>query len=841
MATTTLPKLEERIRRLEAEFGKQLKDARLLGRRVDAIPRQFSLGVKAGVLAGEGLYGTTQLNVGAGYGIIVNEDSIEVDITTLHTPVTIGTTLSSIIALDTPGTPQGLIANGAIARGDLWVADAAPNMSRLPIGGAGTFLGSDGSGPSWTVLPGSFTGFANPSAQVGLTPVNGAATTAMRSDGAPALDQGISPAWTSNHEWTSATSARPILTIRNTNADTEPGSIFFFKDTVSPADDDELGIIEFFGRTSTAALERYGYILAESSDVTNADTGGSLDFRVAMNAVESSLLHLQGFNGVVDQGEVVVNEAGNDVDFLVRASGAASALSVQGSSGRVGMNVPAPDAQLSIDQPAAAAAIPALKVDQADVSEPCILYSVSGADADIVLWELEVTGTPSLFWDESQNALQFSHALSIRATPALASGLYVPWVAGDALGATAYFGSDNASNNETAVFAISDSGDAIIGLSEDADGILGITNAADATANGVKGSATDTGRGVYGTSGAGIGGEFASGTGYALIANLTGAGSAIVEFRDNGTPVLTIQDGGQADFLEYLRHLGDLDTFWRFQTDRASLDCGGVTFLDAVEAATDYLKLLDGLNVIGPTTSNTNMTVGLMLDQGPADDEAVNIRSDVGAVWAGVETGTWLTLQKAEGVAGGVNFRAFKDSGGVNHSAIRLSAFLEEDCDIDKTTAARGITEIQAYQTDGTTIENTVANGNLLAIITFRGGTTVATHWFDEDGDIGYGGALVPFDDLEDAEMARDLQLVLTGRQGMRYDQDAMIEAGILHPSKHGIMVSHKKMTALQLGADAQAYDDRLHIWDECYAARDERHEMIQRIEYLERQLARTQ
>lgn len=50
-------------------------------------------------------------------------------------------------------------------------------------------------------LPGGFTGFANPTAMVGLTAVNGnpATTTAMRSDAAPALDQGITPVWTNLH------------------------------------------------------------------------------------------------------------------------------------------------------------------------------------------------------------------------------------------------------------------------------------------------------------------------------------------------------------------------------------------------------------------------------------------------------------------------------------------------------------------------------------------------------------------------------------------------------------------------------------------------------------------
>lgn len=46
--------------------------------------------------------------------------------------------------------------------------------------------------------------FANPTALVGLTAVNGVATTAMRSDAAPALDQSITPNWTGAHVWGTA-------------------------------------------------------------------------------------------------------------------------------------------------------------------------------------------------------------------------------------------------------------------------------------------------------------------------------------------------------------------------------------------------------------------------------------------------------------------------------------------------------------------------------------------------------------------------------------------------------------------------------------------------------------
>lgn len=59
-------------------------------------------------------------------------------------------------------------------------------------------------------------GAANPSASVGLSAVNGSATTFMRSDAAPALSQSIAPTWTGNHIW-APTSGVPI-TINGTAA-----------------------------------------------------------------------------------------------------------------------------------------------------------------------------------------------------------------------------------------------------------------------------------------------------------------------------------------------------------------------------------------------------------------------------------------------------------------------------------------------------------------------------------------------------------------------------------------------------------------------------------------------
>ena len=51
----------------------------------------------------------------------------------------------------------------------------------------------------------SLTGLANPSATIGMTATNGSATTAMRSDAAPAINAGITPAWTGTHTFSNST------------------------------------------------------------------------------------------------------------------------------------------------------------------------------------------------------------------------------------------------------------------------------------------------------------------------------------------------------------------------------------------------------------------------------------------------------------------------------------------------------------------------------------------------------------------------------------------------------------------------------------------------------------
>lgn len=95
--------------------------------------------------------------------------------------------------------------------GDTLYSSATNVLSKLAGNTSTTkqFLTQTGNGatsaaPVWGTiasgdLPGSFSGFANPSGLIGLAATNGVATTATRSDATHALDQSIAPTWTGTH------------------------------------------------------------------------------------------------------------------------------------------------------------------------------------------------------------------------------------------------------------------------------------------------------------------------------------------------------------------------------------------------------------------------------------------------------------------------------------------------------------------------------------------------------------------------------------------------------------------------------------------------------------------
>lgn len=118
--------------------------------------------------------------------------------------------------LNLSATSSQLVFQSAGVTGTISWAPATSNKTiTLPngstdftaTGGTGQFLKQSSAGAAITVatiassdLPGSFSGFANPTNPgVNLTGSNGSATTAMRSDAVLILDQSIAPTWSGTH------------------------------------------------------------------------------------------------------------------------------------------------------------------------------------------------------------------------------------------------------------------------------------------------------------------------------------------------------------------------------------------------------------------------------------------------------------------------------------------------------------------------------------------------------------------------------------------------------------------------------------------------------------------
>lgn len=121
-------------------------------------------------------------------------------VTSLSSLTTVGTITSG--GLGTGAVLGGVTMTlGTDATGDIYYRNSGGVLTRLAIGSSGNVLTVSGGLPAWGSAGGGTAG--NPTASVGLSAVNGVASTYMRSDAAPALDQTIAPTWTGRHTFAS--------------------------------------------------------------------------------------------------------------------------------------------------------------------------------------------------------------------------------------------------------------------------------------------------------------------------------------------------------------------------------------------------------------------------------------------------------------------------------------------------------------------------------------------------------------------------------------------------------------------------------------------------------------
>ena len=202
--------------------------------------------------------------------------------------------------------------------------------------------------------------------------------------------------------------------------------------------------------------------------------------------------------------------------------------------------------------------------------------------------------------------------------------------------------------------------------------------------------------------------------------------------------------------------------------------------------------------------SNANMTKGITVNQDGADDEILALKSsDVTHGCSDyAETDTFGHFMKVNAANGGM----YVDGFGAGAVGLSPRGFGAVD-NTAKTTAALAFFQAIGYKISGTGITNSTADQNIFAVRTQRGGALETVMMVDEDGDIYYDGALQNYDEYDDALAVRDTQRILTGRldEFIKYNENDLVRLGILGDSlANGGLVSHKRLTALVLGAIVQ-------------------------------------
>jgi hypothetical protein len=193
--------------------------------------------------------------------------------------------------------------------GDIIVGGSSGTPTRLAQGSNGQFLGVSGGTLAYYTPSGS--SGANPTGTVGLSAVNGSATTFLRSDGAPALSQSIVPTWTGQHTFNY--NGPGILM-------TATGSTIYVKQTQSgnswatgmglSLSGQAYEIYSFsFGDALTFAYSTGNAIFYSTTASTNVTTGGATfagGVGIAGQMSSGNLLVANGANVATIQGQLSV-------------------------------------------------------------------------------------------------------------------------------------------------------------------------------------------------------------------------------------------------------------------------------------------------------------------------------------------------------------------------------------------------------------------------------------------------------------------------------------------------------------------------------------------------------
>jgi len=179
-------------------------------------------------------------------------------------------------------------------------------------------------------------------------------------------------------------------------------------------------------------------------------------------------------------------------------------------------------------------------------------------------------------------------------------------------------------------------------------------------------------------------------------------------------------------------------------------------------------------------TANTNMTVGLTINQGANDDTIFDVKSsDVAhgmTDWA--ETDTYGLINKRQAASGGMRLVGLSDANGAAGYALDLNGFLGEAVDTTKSTGGIGCIHLNAAVKNGTSVAACGADGNLV-VITNEGTTRFI---FDTEGTGHADVAWAAFDAEDDFALIHDVEATLVPDvfgEAVKYKEDDLVRLGL--------------------------------------------------------------
>jgi len=453
------------------------------------------------------------------------------------------------------------------------------------------------------------------------------------------IDLDAAFAWTNDHSWDAGTGDSPTLTwitgsddqfsIWAENDATPGHSDLVVK--LPGADADSGLIVRDSGDTDASRLDAAGNIHLLKGTMHNIYGAG-----------DTSRLLLYSGSALAHSAYVAVYSTsyenatkGGGVGFIANTAGSAGHISfyrydgastwtqsmvIEGSEGNVGVGPtwPTGAALLHVNQANSIGAKAAMLLNQGDMSEQHIMCSMDGADQDFpAILQLDVTGAPTLWWDESENSwiltdelllsegdLHLASGLGIVHANSVAAGMvlggdgarFIPvqasanypvapgdqghilrgeagpvWTSYDASPAGAVLIGDGTDITSTTAPTLTDNwtwddgvgnSPSLILVSESGDqAVLYLLDAASGDSDLVVQLCADDADSGF------------------LIRNLSGTTTAYIDATGNSA------------FSEYIYHYADADTYLWFQDDQIALAAGGVTFLSLVEGANDYISV----------------------------------------------------------------------------------------------------------------------------------------------------------------------------------------------------------------------------------------------------------